>query len=273
MVVSPDRGHFYGETRASAETPHLRVVLRRYRIGESTPLHAHAEPYLALVVRGAFRQHARSTETLCTPGWLVIDTGSEEHRDRIETEVSEVIGFEPPRSWLEALRDEQGRDPGFAWLTRRGLRNRALALRSQIEDPRPLSEFVVEGAAAELLAIAAGVRCRDGRRSRPPAWLQRVEDAVQARFRDPPSLSELGVLASRSPSQIVRGFRRWRGSSLGDFARRLRAEHARRALVETATPLLEIALEAGYSDQSHMTRELGAYFGCTPARLRRSRAH
>src|SRR5262245_15887785 len=272
MVVGPDSEHFYGETRACAVTPRLRVALRRYRLGETTPLHSHEHPYLALVARGAFRQHARSIETLCTPGWLVIDTGSEVHRDRIESEISEVIGFEPPRCWLDALRDEQGRDPGFAWMTRRGLRNRALALRSQIEDPRPLSEFVVEGAAAELLGIAAGVRCRDGRRSRPPAWLHLVEDAVQARFRDPPSLTELALLANRSPSQIVRGFRRWRGSSLGDFARRLRAEHARRSLLETAAPLLEIALESGYSDQSHMTRELGAYFGCTPGRLRRSRA-
>ena len=55
----------------------------------------------------------------------------------------------------------------------------------------------------------------------------------------------------------------------------LRAEvdrlRARRALVETDASLPEIGREAGYSDQSHMTRELATLLGCTPGRLRRAR--
>jgi len=121
------------------------------------------------------------------------------------------------------------------------------------------------------LAQRTGIEAVVAESTRPPAWLPVIEDVVQAHFRRPPSLSELATVVDRSPSQIVRAFRRWRGISLGSFARRLRAEHARRALLETNASLSEISLEAGYSDQSHMTRELSLYLGCTPGRLRRAR--
>jgi AraC family transcriptional regulator len=92
---------------------------------------------------------------------------------------------------------------------------------------------------------------------------------LRTRFRRPPPLAELAALADRSPSQVARAFRQWRGTTPGGFARRLRAEHAQRALRDTRASLPEIALAAGYCDQSHVTRELGAMLGCTPGRLRR----
>lgn len=49
---------------------------------------------------------------------------------------------------------------------------------------------------------------------------------------------------------------------------------ARRAVqaLPAHVPLAEIALEYGYSDQAHMTREFMRWFGMTPAQLRQSPA-
>lgn len=46
-------------------------------------------------------------------------------------------------------------------------------------------------------------------------------------------------------------------------------ERARQAanLVEKGVPLVEVALQAGYADQAHMTRSLRRYFGQTPSQL------
>ncbi|MFN4155543.1 MAG: helix-turn-helix domain-containing protein [Paracoccaceae bacterium] len=46
---------------------------------------------------------------------------------------------------------------------------------------------------------------------------------------------------------------------------------ARRAVMRLAQggPLAEVACDAGFSDQAHMTRDLMRWFGATPARLRR----
>ncbi|BAL96442.1 AraC family transcriptional regulator [Rubrivivax gelatinosus] len=47
-----------------------------------------------------------------------------------------------------------------------------------------------------------------------------------------------------------------------------RARRAARALA-TAEPLADLAAQHGYADQAHLTRELRAWFGQTPAALRR----
>jgi AraC family transcriptional regulator len=271
VVISLESGCFYGQTQARSATPNLCFVLKRHDRGETTPLHSHEHPYLALVVRGAFRQFGRALEHACTPGTLALNTSGEEHHDRFEAERSEVINIQLPSAWPDALRAEGAEDPGYAWISRAGLLERARGLRAHLARPEPLSAFLLEGAAAELLGIAMRLGSARRRSGSPPSWLAEIEEAVRTRFRRPPPLAELAASVDRSPSQVVRTFRRWRGTTLGEFARRLRAEHARRALFETRASLLEIALDSGYSDQSHMTRELGTYLGSTPGRLRRAR--
>jgi len=51
-------------------------------------------------------------------------------------------------------------------------------------------------------------------------------------------------------------------------ARRLRFDRARRMVQETSISLADAALDSGYSDQSHMTREFVQFAGCAPAVLR-----
>lgn len=48
---------------------------------------------------------------------------------------------------------------------------------------------------------------------------------------------------------------------------------ARRAalLIQTTTPLIDVAYQCGFCDQAHMTRELLRWFGITAARLRHDR--
>ena len=77
---------------------------------------------------------------------------------------------------------------------------------------------------------------------------------------------ELGV----DRSHLARSFRGHFRRTLGEFVRELRVDHVRRALVETNRPLAELALEAGFADQSHCTRVFRRLIGRTPARYRRA---
>ena len=43
-------------------------------------------------------------------------------------------------------------------------------------------------------------------------------------------------------------------------------------IVLSHTPLVDIALSAGYSDQAHLTREMRRWLGLTPGALRRQAA-
>ena len=71
-------------------------------------------------------------------------------------------------------------------------------------------------------------------------------------------------MAQVSPSHLAHAFRRFYRVTPGDYVREVRADWAARELVETDRPVSVIALDAGYSDQSHLTRELRRRLGVTP---------
>jgi hypothetical protein len=59
------------------------------------------------------------------------------------------------------------------------------------------------------------------------------------------------------------------GCSVGDYVRQLRVEDACRRLATLDAPIVEIALAAGFTDQSHFTRTFQRLRGLTPAEFRR----
>jgi AraC family transcriptional regulator len=57
---------------------------------------------------------------------------------------------------------------------------------------------------------------------------------------------------------------------MGDFVTGLRVQHVCRALAQTDTALAKIAADAGFVDQSHLTRVFREALGTTPAKYRRA---
>lgn len=74
--------------------------------------------------------------------------------------------------------------------------------------------------------------------------------------------------AGLHPGHLCRAFRQFRGQSLGECVRGLRVQFVCRRLVETEEPLHAIALEAGFADQSHMTRTFKRMTGYPPGAYR-----
>ena len=105
-------------------------------------------------------------------------------------------------------------------------------------------------------------------RERSPA-LQRVRDRLADELVDPPSLAELAQLAGIGRYQLLRRFRQAFGMPPHAWLIQRRAERAR-ALVRAGTSLGEAAIDAGFADQSHMTRVFVRQFGFTPGAWQRA---
>ena len=56
------------------------------------------------------------------------------------------------------------------------------------------------------------------------------------------------------PVHLAARFRAHYGATVGEQIRALRVRHAMTCLQETKRPISEISLEAGFSDQSHLSR-------------------
>src|SRR6185295_803381 len=104
---------------------------------------------------------------------------------------------------------------------------------------------------------------------RPPPWLQTVKEFLHESFSEPPGLDELAAAAGVHPTHLTRAFRQFEHCTVGDYVRKIRIEYARQRMLSSGEPLVEIALAAGFADQTHFTRSFKRLTGMTPSEFRR----
>jgi AraC family transcriptional regulator len=128
--------------------------------------------------------------------------------------------------------------------------------------------LVIEGLLLELVASAS--RLRDtGTESGRPHWLEEARDRIHAELPLRPSLSTLAQSVGVHPVTLARAFRQAFGCTVGEYIRNLRIERAAHQLTGTELSLAEIALAAGFSDQSHFSNLFRHHTGLSPSKFRR----
>jgi len=128
---------------------------------------------------------------------------------------------------------------------------------------------------AEVLRLAERVLASCGCTVRVPAH-ERLPHAVVGRVRDHlrencgrrTSLDELARLAGMCRFALVRAFTKEVGMPPHAYQTHLRVALARQ-LISTGRRLTEVALEVGFTDQSHMNRHFKALVGTTPGEFAR----
>jgi AraC-like DNA-binding protein len=98
--------------------------------------------------------------------------------------------------------------------------------------------------------------------------VDRVGAHLRAHLAQSLSLDELATVAGLSKFYLLRAFRRAYGVTPHAYQRQLRLAHAWQAIAN-GHPLTRATYDAGFADQSHLTRQFGALFGVTPARCAR----
>lgn len=104
-----------------------------------------------------------------------------------------------------------------------------------------------------------------GREPRAVALVREYLEAHQARN---VSLDELSAVANLSKYHLLRVFRRTVGLSPHAYLNQLRVGRAK-ALLSSGVPVAMAAREAGFVDQSHLTKRFKGVFGVTPGRYAR----
>jgi AraC family transcriptional regulator len=105
-----------------------------------------------------------------------------------------------------------------------------------------------------------------------PWQRRRVLDLFQEHLDGDLKLATLAEECRLSVSHFARSFRKSFGTSAHHYLILHRIEIAKALLSETNSSLVEIAAEAGFSDQSALTRTFANVVGATPAKWRRENA-
>lgn len=102
-----------------------------------------------------------------------------------------------------------------------------------------------------------------------PPWIRRVYEQIVDEFTGTIRTRDLAASFGVHPVYLARVFRRYYGCSIKELVRRVRLEHALEELSKCEKPIIQIALEAGFSDQSHLHRVFQATLKMSPGKFRK----
>ncbi len=187
-----------------------------------------------------------------------------------------VVNLSP--SFVRSTADEMGANPDRAAIDPRlHLRDAQLehilwALKAELETVEPVGRLYADslGVAlvAHLLRRYAPVGPRHTISGLPKHRLQSVTDYIHENLTFDLTLAELARVASASPSHFKVLFKQSVGMPVHQYVIRCRVDRATHLLLHGALPLSDVALEAGFANQSHMARCVRRVTGMAPRELR-----
>jgi transcriptional regulator GlxA family with amidase domain len=98
----------------------------------------------------------------------------------------------------------------------------------------------------------------------PPKALGRVREYIDAHLHERITIDSLADLVGLSMFHFVRAFKQSEGTTPHNYVIQRRVKRAMELLASTDLPLSEIALAAGFSDQSHCGRRFREHVGVRP---------
>jgi len=105
-------------------------------------------------------------------------------------------------------------------------------------------------------------------RCKSPARTHRICEYINSNLDQNIGLEALAEMAGLSTHHFARAFKQSVGMPPHCYVLQRRIERAQHMLVSTQLPLSEIALSAGFSDQSHLARHFRRMTGLSPSLVR-----
>jgi AraC family transcriptional regulator len=256
-----------GRRRRTIELAGLRVVEAVYAPGEVLAPHAHASANVTLVTAGGFRERSPHASVRARPTSLVIKPRGTVHADRYgdrETR-SVMIEVAPGREADVGLR-------GVAhecWFEGGPFVAEVLEiLRAARAGEADLERTAIERLGALLRRAELAPQVRAPRGARAALALRAAEEHLRASPGRPAGSAEVARRVGLHPVYLARLFRAAHGCGVAAYRRRLQVQEAARRLAESAEPAGQVALAAGFADQSHLCRAFKAELGFSPCAWR-----
>ncbi|RPI22666.1 MAG: AraC family transcriptional regulator [Acidobacteria bacterium] len=258
-------GHYCGETVRNHRLSGFILSETRYPARLKIPSHSHENAYFCLIRQGSYSETYGGRVRECRASTLVFHPPGEQHCEHFHSPVfSFNVEFESGQ--LQALDVRRGLfDSCLEVGSGRGVWL-VFQLYREFQAPDQFSDLAIRGLIYEAIAVIS--RSRVSRGGSVPAWLRRVRDLLEERFSEGLTLEEISREAGVHPVHLATEFRRVFRCTVGEFVRSRRIEYASKQLLCSNLPLVDIALNAGFADQSHFSRTFKRATGLSPAVFR-----
>ena len=263
-------GHFFGVNRRVLREAGFVLSETHYAPGLRVPPHEHELAYFCFLVDGGYWETYGRRGVDYRPSSVAFHPAAEGHYGDISRAGGQCFHVEIEKTSAEKAKsygrlptDTEDHHGGeLVWLASRLYREFSY---SAVGSP-----LIVEGLVLEMLGAVLCERSSGRpRKDSPPSFVRAAVDRLHDEFAKPLTVQEIAADLDVTPVRLSRLFRKCLGESLGDYLRKLRVEHALTRLRASDVNLAELAIECGFSDQSHFNRVFKRLTGSSPGEFRR----
>jgi AraC-like DNA-binding protein len=266
VELRPGQHYFGGILLSSMSHTDITVAEVEYPEAKKCRLHTHEQAFFALLLEGSYTEQFGHSTLHYQRFRLGFHPPAISHLDEVSALRTRFLIVQLSDTWMDRLVDRsrwtnappQLCNSHGSWL--------GTHLYHAVHSAES-ADLLVEGTVLEMMATLVPIG-RDERRQ--PRWVHSVLDLLHNEFTDRLTLVEIARRLDLHPIYLSRQFRKWCGQSIGDFVHRLRVCYALEQLRQVELPLSEIALQAGFSDQSQFTKAFRRYQGMTPGSVRKA---
>jgi AraC family transcriptional regulator len=222
--------------------------------------HRHDWTYIGIHTAGRYIEHYDGGEAdMCGPS-AVLHPAGRPHADQVHAEGLETLTIEFDPAWFRLHGFTARLDCSRAWSGGPiGTASRRLA--ALLQSPATDEARAASATAAFMTSAFAAHEVVEA-----PGWVSRVRGwALTERN---VSAADIARRIDLHPAYLAQTYRYATGEGLTETLRRRRVETACSLLRDTRLPLADIAIAAGFCDQSHMNRCFRVVLGRTPKAVR-----
>jgi AraC-like DNA-binding protein len=254
--------------------PHLGglELLRGSNITHEYPPHVHEEYCVLLMLRGVEMTFCRGASHVALPGGLAFMNPDEMHASRSDGAEYRIFRMRPGL-FSRIVFESGGRDlgtPRFDRLVVDDARTFRLLLNLHLKLEQNVSSLEQESEFVSAMGVLVGRQIADCPAPRPvggePRHVKTIRDYLKSHYAENVSLSRLTSLTNLSPFYLLRVFHHQVGFPPHEYQTQVRIARARKLLLE-GKPIAHVALETGFCDQSHLSRNFKRIVGMTPGQF------
>lgn len=261
-------GQFYGVIEQRHELHRFSVALvADDDISVKRKKHSHDSAHIILILEGQYISAPPRFEHLVPLRSSVFVPAGTTHEDHFLTHNSRTLNISISPAQIEEASDyvrlpeaqSDFRHGEVDFLTSR--------LEAEFRCWQDTSTLTAEALCLELLAAIA--QRQKLKEQTPPRWLRSARELLHDRCHEAVCISEIAAAAKVHPVHLSRTFRKFFHCTPGEYLRFCRLENAASLLRSGRLPIAHVAIEAGFSDQSQLSKAFRRRFGVTPAEFRR----
>ena len=263
-------GTYFGDSEICQELPGFSVSLLTPTFrAEDVPLHEHVIASFVFVLSGAYRSSADGAAPVSSGPNLIFNPAGTAHRDSFLLASGRFLAISISDESLRVALDWAVLPTAATALTSGAAFNTAIRFAQRCASPGLARISTMEAMCWELLSAMSGVTLwPDKNRASLPPWVARARELLHERCSDSLQITEIAQQLGVHPVYFARAFRHVFRCTPGEYRMRCRLCDGLALMRNASLPLSEIALSAGFFDQSHFSTAFRKHFGMAPQAYR-----